>query len=209
MEATNSKQTNSIAGKANSCKNGVASFLVGIIMSVILGWWIFPQILFIEKPQPLQFSHKIHNDTAVCVDCHSFRPDGSFTGIPNTQKCSECHTDTIGMDPAEKILVENYVKPNIKIPWKIYQKQPDNVFFSHAVHNMKKCGECHQFTEPEICTKCHLNMADSDTPPPYIQNWITKYSTHTMKMWQCEHCHAQSDHTGNTAANNACFTCHK
>jgi hypothetical protein len=96
-----------------------------------------------------------------------------------------------------------------EVDWHIYQMQPDNVFFSHAAHSMDKCGECHAFSESELCSNCHPDVAQSESPPVYYENRLTKYSKQTMKMWQCEECHVIMDHWDFTNANNACFTCHK
>ena len=93
--------------------------------------------------------------------------------------------------------------------WKVYQKQPDNVFFSHAVHSLATCNNCHEFSERELCSSCHLDMASSKKPPVFRENRISGYSQDTMKMWQCEACHANPNHFGSTNASNACFVCHK
>jgi hypothetical protein len=53
------------------------------------------------------------------------------------------------------------------------------------------------------CTDCHMDMSEVDTPPVYYENKLTGYSKQTMKMWQCERCHAEN------GASNACYVCHK
>ena len=93
--------------------------------------------------------------------------------------------------------------------WKVYQKQPDNVFFSHAVHSLNTCNNCHSFSERELCSTCHLDVTASKNPPVFRENRLSGYSQNTMKMWQCEACHADPNHLGSTNASNACFVCHK
>lgn len=177
--------------KGKSCV--LLPFVVGLVGALIVGWWVFPQVLFSQKSQPIRFSHKVHveDQDMACEDCHTFREDGSFAGIPTTEQCAECHSEVQGDDPAEKEFVEKYVEKGKEVPWLIYQKQPDNVFFSHIAHKNIPCKTCH----PDV--------GHSDTPPPYYENRITGYSKDTMKMWKCERCHAQR------GASNACYVCHK
>jgi hypothetical protein len=144
-----------------------------------------------------------------CSDCHYFREDGTFAGLPTTEECASCHTDVMGSDPEEERYVEEYVTPGKEVKWLVYQMQPDNVFFSHAAHSEETCNQCHDFSTRELCNQCHPDVAGMDDPPVYKENKLTKYSSETMKMWECERCHAHPDHYGVTRSSNACFVCHK
>lgn len=213
MEVKNACQTDGHGGCQSNC-GSVAPFFVGIVLALIAGWWLYPQLLFSQEKQPLRFSHVAHVDGAgmECQDCHFFNEDGSYNGIPTTESCAECHEEPQGEDPAELEFIKEYVAKGKEVPWHIYQMQPDNVFFSHAAHNLEKCTECHAElyeTEAALCNECHPDVASSDTPPTYYENRLTTYSKQTMKMWECEECHALPDHQDSTIANNACFTCHK
>jgi len=176
-------------------KQGSSSFkpfLFGFITALIIGWWIFPNIIFSKQEQPFNFSHKAHlNQVGDCSACHYFREDGSFSGIPDVESCASCHYDTITGIPDEKIFVKEYVKKNKEVPWKIYQKQPDNVYFSHIAHQRFPC------------TTCHPDVGKSNHMPIYRENKLTGYSSYTMKMYKCERCHAQNH------VSNACYVCHK
>jgi hypothetical protein len=167
--------------------------LAGFVAAVALGWWGYPKLVFSEKTQPIRFSHSVHvTDAGMgCDECHFFREDGSYAGLPTTEQCAGCHAEAMTEDPAEIEFVEKYVAEGKEVPWLVYQKQPDNVYFSHMAH------------ESLDCMDCHMDMSEVDTPPTYHENRLTGYSKQTMKMWQCERCHAEN------GASNACYVCHK
>lgn len=170
--------------------------LIGFVGALVVGWIVFPKLLYSRKEQPIRFSHPVHAAQGLgCKDCHRLGPDGRLSGLPTTQSCAECHGEESGEDsPAGREidrLVKTYVKTGARIPWLVYQYQPDNVFFSHAAHTMFPCE------------RCHPHVATMDTPPPYLENRLTGYSKDTMQMWQCERCHATM------GVSNACYVCHQ
>jgi hypothetical protein len=167
-------------------------FLAGFILALIVGWVAFPNLLYSEKTQPMNFSHVSHQDSA-CEDCHAFRPDGTYAGIPQTDKCKECHESALGSTEDERKLVEDYIAKDQQIPWRNYSWQPDNVYFSHAPHKAKGVE----------CVQCHRDVAKEKALPIYKENRITGYSKETMKMIVCEKCHAER------GVNNECELCHK
>lgn len=182
------EEKSSTSGKAV----GTVFFLVGFIGAVVFGWIVFPNLLFSQKAQPINFSHVAHQDTD-CEGCHSFRPDGTYSGIPTLDKCIECHETMQGETESERILVEHYIPKNIEIPWKVYAWQPDNVFFSHAPHKGQGLE----------CVTCHRDVTKEEKLPAFRENRITGYSISTMKMTECEECHARK------GASNNCEICHK
>ena len=171
----------------------VLPFLVGFVAAMAFGWLGFPQLVYSTKSQPLNFTHLKHvQDYGMsCDDCHYFRPDGSFSGVPDNASCAECHSFALGSHPDEIKFVEEFYEKGIEVPWLVYQYQPDNVFFSHAAHT------------DFACTTCHPDVGNMNTLPPYFQNRLTGYSKGTMKMKTCERCHAQE------GVSNACQICHK
>lgn len=207
-------------------KNGLVYFLAGLIPALFVGWILFPVILYSEQDQPFNFSHQIHMDPEIvdgiegetdaekCLYCHNFRDDGTFAGIPRLDKCTECHDDPespMGETIDEQKFLEVYVANEKEIPWHVYSKQPDCVYFSHIAH--VKMGELD-------CRTCHGDHGETDIMPVYQENILTKYSrniygknligykTNTwdrMKMDDCAECHTQKGHE----ENNACFVCHK
>ena len=186
-------------------------FVAGIALALVIGWWVYPTLLFAERQQPIAFNHQVHlvKNGMACSDCHTLRDDGSYRGLPTTADCATCHSSVQGNSATEKRFVEDYVQKGKEVPWLVYQWQPDNVFFSHAAHSVESCNTCHDFTTTELCNLCHLDLASTTTPPPFFENRITGYSKTTMKMNLCERCHAYPDHLNDTNANNSCFVCHK
>ena len=37
-------------------------FILGLIASLIVGWVIFPKLLYSQKKQPVDFNHVLHNE---------------------------------------------------------------------------------------------------------------------------------------------------
>jgi hypothetical protein len=94
----------------------------------------------------------------------------------------------------ERILVEEYIQQEREIPWLVYAWQPDNVYFSHAAHTEEQGIEC---------VRCHRDVSAEEKMPVYKENRLTGYSKNTMKMVECEKCHAEK------GASNSCHICHK
>jgi menaquinone reductase, multiheme cytochrome c subunit len=186
-------------------------FLAGCTMMLVFGWTQFPKLLYSKTSQPATFNHRVHVEKSSmnCADCHGFRGDGTFAGIPAISGCSACHAEPMGSTESEKVLVANWVKPARDIPWRVYSRQPVNVRFPHAVHvNRAKLP----------CTQCHGDHGKSESLRPYQENRISGYSRQiwgenigrfglkpgdAMKMSDCEGCHAQH----NVEA--GCLGCHQ
>ncbi len=155
-------------------------FLAGLVPALIVGWVVFPMALYSSQEQPFNFNHAVHLDPDIgiegeteqemCMYCHYFREDGTFVGIPDLETCTMCHEDPefpYTETEAEKIFLEQYVAEGKEIPWKVYSKQPECVYFSHVAHvNM---GEI-------ACQHCHGDHGRSETLPVYKENRLTAYS---------------------------------
>jgi menaquinone reductase, multiheme cytochrome c subunit len=187
-------------------------FLAGLCLSLVFGWFVFPFALYEKIEQPIQFSHKVHTGETggmSCTDCHEIQADGRFSGIPALEKCTSCHASAIGESPAEKLFIDEYVAKNREVPWLVYAKQPQNVYFSHASHVKLAALEC---------TECHGTHGSSDTLRAFERNRISGYSRDIWgsaisrigrtpgqgaKMSDCSDCHERR----NIA--NTCMKCHK
>jgi hypothetical protein len=194
-------------------------FLVGLALSMVVGWMVFPKVLYSKKNQPFDFNHKLHLEEVDdgCQSCHFFREDGTFSGAPRLAQCIDCHEEVIGESENEAIFVEQYVQKNREVPWLVYARQPDCVFFSHAAHVKGADVDC---------VTCHGHTGTSESLRPYEENRITGYSRdiwgHSMagfkhntwdrmKMDDCAECHEEAGghETSVQTGRDACFVCHK
>lgn len=210
----NNKLNNEIEGKKKekALGLGVIFFLIAFAASFLAGTFIFPKLLYSKHEQPFSFDHVLHTaETGDCETCHFLREDGSFAGIPTLEICMECHTDEpLGESESEEIFVSEYVANEKEVPWHIYSRQPDCVFFSHAAHTEKQGMEC---------KTCHGPIEESTFLKTYEENRLTGYSRDiwgkniwgikknswdSMKMDDCAKCHKKEmGHQG------YCFQCHK
>lgn len=187
-------------------------FAYGVLAALLLGWLVFPSLLYRRIDQPLQFSHALHVSQTVglsCEDCHSIDEAGHFTGVPGVQSCANCHEGLLGDSESEHHLVEDYVTQGREIAWLVYARQPDNVQFSHATHLVMANLEC---------TRCHGEHGSTDYLRPLEKNRVSGYprgiwghsisrfaatNSPGMKMGDCCSCHR---HSGVTTA---CLDCHR
>jgi hypothetical protein len=193
-------------------------FIVGFVASLVVGWVVFPKLLYSQKEQPVEFNHALHNELvdAGCESCHFFREDGSYAGAPKLAQCIDCHEEVQGGSEAEQYFVTEYVQKGREVPWLIYSKQPPCVYFSHAAH-IKKAGM--------DCVTCHGHIGESEELRPYQYNRISRYSRDIwghniagikrnswdrMKMNDCSRCHVQENVSQGSVQTRrgGCFVCH-
>ncbi len=187
-----------------SGKHGWLMFLAGFAMSLFVGWVVFPQALYSSKSQPFAFSHAVHGEDGPaglsCEECHSFREDGSFSGVPTLAGCLDCHSDMQGTSPEEDAFHDAAVRMKAaggEAQWFVEAKQPPCVYFSHAAH---------VYSAELACEECHRDVEKETSLPAGRQDRISGYSkfvAENMTMNDCADCHTRS------GADNACFVCHK
>ena len=183
---------------------GKILFLAGVLTALGAGWAGFPHAIYKTRPQPVDFSHKVHADKAgsKCEDCHALREDGSFAGIPSLAQCAGCHAAPMGTTVAEKNFIEQYVTPNREPQWLAYARQPENVRFSHATH--LKLARLK-------CERCHGEQGMTENLRPYQEDRISGYSRDIwgakgrpgMTMDDCVACHREQK------LEHSCLDCHK
>jgi hypothetical protein len=223
-EITNSESA-ALSTKSDTHASGDAAagpiilfFIFGLVASLIVGWVVFPKLLYSKKSQPVDFSHALHNELvdAGCESCHFFREDGSYSGAPKLAQCIECHEEMQGESPQEAKFFNEYVLKEREVPWLIYSKQPDCVFFSHAAHvKLAKMD----------CVTCHGHIGESESLKVYEENRISGYSRDIwgkniagikknpwdrMKMDDCSECHVRMNvNQGSVQTKKGgCFVCH-
>ncbi|MGD9078300.1 MAG: cytochrome c3 family protein [Desulfobacterales bacterium] len=193
-------------------------FIFGLIASLIVGWVIFPKLLYSQKRQPVDFNHALHNEEVEngCESCHFLRDDGTYHGVPTLAECIDCHEEVNGEDPEEAKFVNEFVAKGREVPWLIYSRQPQNVFFSHAAH--LKMGQMD-------CVTCHGHIGESESLRVYQENRISGYSIDIwgkniagikrnswdrMKMNDCSNCHVRENVNQNSVQTlkGGCFVCH-
>jgi len=190
---------------------GLIPFALGAALALCAGWIAFPRAIYKSRPQPVDFSHKVHADKAgtKCEDCHAFRYDGTYAGVPSLDKCTGCHAAPMGTTAEEKRFIETYVTPGREPEWRSYARQPENVFFSHAAH-VKAAGL--------KCEECHGAVGLSDRLRAEYVDRISGYSRdvlpvaaigrkrgagQSMSMDDCVACHRQ------LGLENSCMECHR
>lgn len=194
-------------------------FILGVALSLVLGWAVFPNLLYSKKNQPVDFNHKLHLEEVSdsCRTCHFLREDGTFSGVPRLEQCLECHEEILGESENEAVFFEQYVAKEREVPWLVYSRQPDCVYFSHAAH--VKAADI-------SCETCHGDIGASESLKPYEENRISGYSRDIwgrsiggfkhntwdrMKMDDCAACHKEAGGHDSSVqtGRDACFVCHK
>ena len=224
---SNTDDTKQVAGDdrervPNASETGgpiILFFMIGFVLSLVVGWVVFPKLLYSQKKQPIDFNHVQHMELVDegCESCHFFREDGSFSGAPTLAQCIDCHEEVQGDTPNEIKFVEAYVQKDREVPWLIYAKQPQCVYFSHVAH--VKMGNMD-------CVTCHGYIGESTELPIYEQNRISLYSRNIwgkniggfkkntwdrMKMDDCAECHGKEGvrQASVQTGKGGCFVCHK
>ncbi len=188
---------------------GIIPFPAGAAIMLGAGWAGFPRAIYKSRPQPVDFSHKVHADKAGTEmrGLPRVSHDGTFAGIPTLDKCAGCHAAAMGTTAAEKNFIEQYVTPAREPQWAAYARQPENVFFTHIAH-VKRAKLA--------CETCHGDHGASDHLLPYQQDRISGYSRNiwqtaervkttraAMTMSACVECHRQQ------GLEHSCLDCHK
>jgi hypothetical protein len=127
---------------------------------------------FIEREQPIQFSHERHvaGNGIDCRYCHTSVETSSFAGIPPTKTCMNCHSQIFSTSPFLEPVRASF-RDNRSLEWTRVHDLPDFVYFNHSIHINKGvgCSTCHgrvdlmpltwkvASLQMEWCLNCHRN----------------------------------------------------
>ena len=163
--------------------NNVAK--ISIVVAILLAggaFFVYTQIArssyltgtFVEKQQPVQFSHKHHvgDDGIDCRYCHTSVETSASAGIPPTQTCMNCHTQIWADSPYLEPVRESY-RTNTPIEWERVHDLPEYAYFNHSIHIAKGVG----------CSTCHGQ----------IDNMPAVYQQNTLQMEWCLQCHREPE----------------
>ena len=163
--------------------NNVAK--ISIVVAILLAggaFFVYTQIArssyltgtFVEKQQPVQFSHKHHvgDDGIDCRYCHTSVETSASAGIPPTQTCMNCHTQIWADSPYLEPVRESY-RTNTPIEWERVHDLPEYAYFNHSIHVAKGVG----------CSTCHGQ----------IDNMPAVFQQNTLQMEWCLACHREPE----------------
>src|ERR1700752_1481624 len=140
---------------------------------------------WVERQQPVQFSHKHHvgDDGIDCRYCHTGVETSAYAGIPPTKTCMNCHSvlfNNVGyLEPVR----ESY-RTDESIEWVKVHRLADYVYFNHSIHINKGigCSSCHGSINQmplvfqaspltmEWCLECHRSPQQNLRPKDQIFN---------------------------------------
>jgi hypothetical protein len=152
--------------------------LVGAVVLAAVGGFVYTIVArssyltgrYIERQQPVQFSHKHHtgDDGIDCRYCHTSVETAASAGMPPTQTCMNCHSQLWADSPYLEPVRESY-RENKPIEWVRVHDLPEYAYFNHSIHVNKGVG----------CSTCHGDIA----------NMPSVYQENTLQMEWCIQCH--------------------
>jgi hypothetical protein len=152
-------------------------FIVVLLGAALYGLELSPTYtnMGVAREQPVPFSHKHHvGDLGIdCRYCHTSVEKSSFAGIPPTQTCMTCHSQSWTNAPMLQPVRTSY-QTDKSISWTRVNALPDFVYFDHSIHVSKGVG----------CTTCHGQIAEMPL------TWRAE----TLYMSWCLNCHRGPEH---------------
>jgi hypothetical protein len=125
---------------------------------------------WVERQQPVQFSHKHHvgDDGIDCRYCHTSVETSASAGLPSTTTCMNCHKQIWSESPYLEPVRASF-RNGKPIEWIRVHDLPDFAYFNHSIHVKKGVG----------CSTCHGRIDDM----PIL------YQAKTLQMEWCLECH--------------------
>lgn len=163
----------------NKSANNIAriSIVAGVVLAGVAGFAYtiiarssYLTGRYVEKQQPVQFSHKHHvgDDGIDCRYCHQTVETTASAGMPSTQTCMNCHSQLFADQPYLEPVRASF-RDNKPIEWERVHDLPEYTYFNHSIHIAKGVG----------CSTCHGP----------IDNMPAVYQENTLQMEWCIACH--------------------
>ena len=129
---------------------------------------------WVERQQPVQFSHKHHvgDDGIDCRYCHTSVETSASAGLPSTSTCMNCHKQIWSDSPYLEPVRASF-RSGKPIEWIRVHDLPDFAYFNHSIHVKKGVG----------CSTCHGR----------IDNMPILYQAKTLQMEWCLECHREPE----------------
>lgn len=136
------------------------------------------------------FSHMTHvsREGTECTDCHKFREDGTFSGLPSAAECTVCHrrTESASEEPAQTAGFRADDYKDTDRPW-----QSSVPAYSKFSHKTALAAEFPDGRKKVTCISCH---PEAGMKEPFAEK--------RMEMSRCLDCHE------NIGLNTGCSVCH-
>ena len=157
----------------------IGGLVLGIapIYLIALVWYTFSpnttDVGYAPK-QPIPYSHALHaGELGIdCRYCHTTAFESSFSAVPTTDTCMNCHARVRNSSPKLKPLFVA-AETGGPVHWKKVHDLPDYAFFNHSAHVNKGVG----------CVTCHGR----------VDTMVTVYQAKTLSMGWCLNCHRNPD----------------
>jgi hypothetical protein len=206
--------------------------IFGAIFILLAAMWVLAEInrssyntgQFIERQQPVQFSHKHHtgDDGIDCRYCHTSVETSASAGMPSTQTCMNCHSQ-IWADSPYLAPVRESAKTGVPIEWTRVHDLPDYVYFNHSIHVAKGvgCASCHgqvdqmplmyqaSSLQMEWCLQCHREPEKFIRPKDKIFDMKWRLQNKSDEQLSEAHRWKEEYKILDRATMTSCSTCHR
>ena len=161
--------------------------------------WVTRQGQRPDQPVPFSHRHHVQGLGIQCQYCHTSVEKASYSGIPPTKTCMNCHaqiwTNANMLEP-----VRQSWATGVSLKWIKVHDLPDYVYFNHAIHVNKGigCASCHgrvdqmpimymeNSLQMEWCLNCHRNPVKSLRPTSEIYSMAWSGPTTEKPVWCAE-----------------------
>ena len=203
--------------------------IYGAIFVVVAALWATVELnrsawntgQWLERQQPVQFSHKHHvgDDGIDCRYCHTGVETSATAGIPPTKTCMTCHSVLFNDSGYLEPVRESY-RTDSSIQWVKVHRLADYVYFNHSIHVNKGvgCSSCHGRVDQmplvfqantllmEWCLDCHRNTEKVLRPMDKVFDMTWTAPANQAELGKKYH--ADRDIRSTTELT-SCSTCHR